>query len=552
MTAPGERPHDRPRDRLDASPDPDPGSERVTGRALAGWCAGVAGLAALVLALYGPLFEPSRLHVQDMYVDQVGYVRTARLLADTGELRNGALFPSQLERPAFYVHMPGHSATLALAYAAFGWSVFATLLPSLVSFVLAAVGTFLIGNRVGGRWSGGLAALTFCLFPANVAYAFTAMAELTFTLACVLAVALFLHLPARRRWLAPPLLLVVPFLFRESGAFLIVPLALVVLRECGWLRAGAATLGSVVTLGLVNRWQIASGKLAASLAWVTEGSYNYGDAFPEPRPSLSAAQWVEALASNTARNLDLLGEAFAKRPGELMPWCLFALFALAGVASVGGALRFRRAPFALGAGLLMLLVFVLSVTLYDVKLHKMMRTAMFTVPLGAVAAAVALRADDGIVALRQAPLRARWIARLLFGLLAGAALVSSTAVARLGAEAMTRFDSLGDRFTRKLEVLHDDDEVLVAGIAGAPYALEHYPVAWCLPPANERTLEHMLDALPVGTLLLAEPLTKDLLKRRGLVLVHLEVHTAGDIYIYVSRETARRLRRPADPGDGGR
>jgi len=368
---------------------------RATGRTLLFWCLGIAALAVLVLTAYASLFQPSRFHVQDMYVDQAGYIMTARILAETGELRNGVLFPAQLDDPSFHVHMPGHSLTLSLFYRLFGFGVFQSLLPSLVSFVLAAVGTFLIGNRLDGRASGAFAAALFVLFPANVAYAFTAMAELTFTLACVATVALFVHLPARRRWLAPPLLLVLPFLFRESGAFLIVPLALLVLREHGLPRAAATTLGSIASLWLVNRWQIASGKLAASLAWVTGGGYNYGDAFADPAPGLSASQWFDALARNVERNLAILEETFAKSPGELMPWCLYVMFGLAAIAIAGGAVRARRSPFALGAGLLMLLVFVLSVALYDVKLHKMMRSAMFTVPFGAVAVASALRVECG-------------------------------------------------------------------------------------------------------------------------------------------------------------
>ena len=344
-------------------------SEPLRGRRLLAWCLGTAAAAALLLASFAPLFDPGRLHVQDMYVDQVGYINTARTLAESGVLQNGVIFPSRLDAPRFHVHMPGHSTMLALSYLVFGFGVWTTLLPSLIGFVLSSVGTFLIGNRLGGRTSGALGALLFMLFPANITYAFTAMAEMTFTCACVSVVALFVYLPQRRRWIAPPLLLIAPFLFRESGAFLILPLALMVLRDSGPLRAAASVFGSVASLWLVNRWQIASGKLAASLAWVSDGRYNYGDAFAEPPARLSASEWLDALGHNTARNLDLLSESLRQRPGELMPWCMYVLFAIAGLALLGGVLSRRARPFALGAGGLMLLVFVLSVTLYDVKLH---------------------------------------------------------------------------------------------------------------------------------------------------------------------------------------
>jgi hypothetical protein len=265
---------------------------------------------------------------------------------------------------------------------------------------------------------------------------------------------------------------------------------------------------------------------------------------------MSASEWFAALGDNVERNLGLLEQHFAKDPGELMPWCLYAMFAIAAVAVVGGATRARRAPFALGAGLLMLLVFVLSIALYDVKLHKMMRSAMFTVPFGAVAVAAALRIETVADALRRGASRTRWTACIATLILAGAGIVASHEVARLGAVAMTRFDSLGDGFTARLEILHDESEVLLAGIEAAPYVLEHYPVVWSLPPTTERTLVEMMERLPVGTILTGAPLSETLLERHSWTLVHSQGHTAGPIYFYKSESAAQALKKALGRGRG--
>jgi len=491
------------------------GAHTARGAELVRWALGVTIAAIVILAAFSPLFKPGKLHVQDMYVDQLGYITTARILVDTGELRNGVLMPSQIQNPRFRAYMPGHFLALAGSYTLFGYNVFSTLLPSLASYVLVALGLFLIGNRLHGRWSGALAAFLFAFYPAEITYAFTAMAELTFTLAAVAAFAAFVHLP--RRWwpFAPPILLALPFLFRETGAFLILPMAVLVFRARGLLLAGLATAGSVGSLVLINRWQIASGKLAASLAWVTGGRFNYYNAYPPPEPELSGGELLQGIVGNVERNLGILGEQFTNLPGELMPIGLIVLLALVPIVVVGGARRWRQDAFPLGAAALLVLVLGLTVTLYDTQAHKMMRTAMFTVPFVALALAGIVRPERFLNGgsrqggLRQLP-RSFLVAAAL--LVAG----SSIICVRAG-ERMTRRDDEMAVASARLAELHDESTVIVGPPPAAPmYPIDHYPVLWSFHAANLSTYALILQQHQIGTILVEEPMPPAFLRPLGM------------------------------------
>ena len=503
----------------------------ASGRALWLWSLGVTLGASLLLLAVAPLYKPTRLHVQDMYVDQMGYITSARILVDTGELRNGVLLPSQVRNPKFRPYMPGHYLALASSYALFGYSALTSLLPSLASFVLVALGLFLVGNRLYGRFTGALAAWLFAVYPGEITYAFTAMAELTFTFAGVLALVILVHLP--RRWwsFAPPVLLALPFLFRESGAFLILPLAALVLHARGFLAACLTSLGSVATLYGINRWQIASGKLQASLSWVTEGGFNYYNAFPAPEPELTRGEFLAAIGSNVERNVGILGELLSDLPGELMPAGLIVILVLAPILLVGSLRRFRTDPFPLGAALLLLLVLGLTVTVYDVQAHKMMRTALFVYPFAALALAALIQPDERL-AERTPTGRARGLAAVV----AVSMLAGSVAVCARAGERMTRRDDEMAGISALLADLHDETTVIVGPPTIAPmYAVEHYPVLWSFPIAGLETYRAVFRRYTVGTLLSQEVLPNRFIRSLGL-RPRGTLESGSPIYVYVRND----------------
>ena len=409
--------------------------------------------------------------------------------------------------------MPGHVVLLAASYALFGFGVLSSLLPSLLAYVVATAGVFLLGNRLYGVRAGALAAVLFAFFPANLVYSFIAMADVTFVAAGVLAMTAFVHLP--RRWLplGPPLLLVLPFLFRETGAFLVLPMALCVLRVRGLVPAVFASAASVVSLWAVNRWQTASGKLQASLAWVTEGGFNYGDAFAPPPRELTGSEWVEALLANAGLNLGYLREQFGTWPGELVPLALVA-FALLMLGTSAVALgRLHRDPFALGAAGLMVFLTLLALFAYDAKTHKLVRTIMVTVPLGCVAL---VGGAPGVPRTTGA----RSLGRSFSGLMVVASAALGLWVSQLTAQQLTLRDDARRANTQALAQLHGSG-LIVAGNIASPLAVEGYPeVTWCLATDNEETLARLLRAHDVRTIVLFEELSPEFLAEHGWRKVH--------------------------------
>jgi len=463
-------------------------------------CAVGAGATLLLWAVHG-FFDPSRLHVWGRFVDQAGYVTTARHLAETGELRSGLVYPSFLDDPRWRPYLPGHYVALALSYSVLGYSAFASLLPNLIAFVVVAVGTFLIARRVGGSIRTGLVAtVLFAFFPSFLLYAFSAMAELTFTAAGVGALAIFLHLPERWRAAATPLLVALPFLFRETGALLVLPMAaFLAFPEGGdgrprWRRAGLALAGTAVLLGSLNAWQIADGKGDAPLNWVLEGSFNYADATAEPPEPLSPLGWVRAVATNVGRNVaELWNQAridlFDVRvPGAL--WIALLLAINVFVARKEG----RRNPMALGAAAAGAVLYVLIFGLYDVKSEKLLRSSMFLYPL-VLPAAVAFAAGNlsrrsrrlGVGALVLAAAGGLWVARDL-------------------GRAFRAEDAAVDLLTQRIHAMGPPPDRLLVGHFPTTlnYAVQHYPTRWAFLPQNEETLELLNERYPVGMVVLPE------------------------------------------------
>lgn len=70
-----------------------------------------------------------------------------------------------------------------------------------------------------------VAAFLFLVFPTNVVSALSAITDMSLVAAVLLAFGALVHLPPRLGPFVAPLLLVVPFLIRETGALLAVPMA---------------------------------------------------------------------------------------------------------------------------------------------------------------------------------------------------------------------------------------------------------------------------------------------------------------------------------------
>ena len=503
------------------------GSSRCCARGLTALLGAAFAVAAVfVLLSYSAAFDPSRLHVfglESRLNDQAAYVTTARILADTGELRNGLVYPPFVDNPRSRIYMPGHYVTLALSYRLFGWSVFSSLLPSLAAFVVATVGVFWIGSRLYGATAGVLAGLIFLFFPPNIVFAFTAMAELTFVAAGVLVFAVFLWVPPRLRFYVAPLLLGVPFLYRETGALLLLPMCTLALAEPPGKRvrfALATLLGSVALLLVLYQWQAASGREAPPLTWITHGGFNYNDAAMPPAPDLSGAEWVGAILDNSLRNVRALGRSVFSAPAGFEALGLAGMLATSLLLAVGGLFRVRNDPFPAAAGGVVLASLASIVVLYDAVGFKALRGAMFGMPLCGVALGGLLQRTPLVARLEQAVV---WRRAGLAALIALALLLAGRGPTLAAARGVTANDAAATSRTAWLEDLgHDADTLLVAPWnLSMDYVVQHYPVRWSFLPANDATLDRLRDRYEIGTLILPRAastrrVTRAAIERAGL------------------------------------
>lgn len=127
-------------------------------------------MAIAVLLFCSQFIKIDRLIIYDHLNDQNGYIATARNFVNSGILSSNTIYPSTLwqDTTKSYVYMPGFHLTLAVSYYLFGFGVFQSLLPNLLSFMLASACTFLIGAKIYNRRVGFLSSSLFIFFPANI------------------------------------------------------------------------------------------------------------------------------------------------------------------------------------------------------------------------------------------------------------------------------------------------------------------------------------------------------------------------------------------------
>ncbi len=184
------------------------------------------------LTSYAAILGITRLPIFGMN-DQVNYIDAARHVLHEGQLTTGVIYPSSLRQNYShnYFYMPGHALAIALSLWLIGDSVVASLLPNMLAYLLCIILLYWIGSRLVNRNVGFMAGFLFAIFPANIIYGVSAMSEMTFVCAGLIAFAVFLYLPTQLRpWLGP-VLVCVPVLFRETGVLWIIPMAAVVLQE---------------------------------------------------------------------------------------------------------------------------------------------------------------------------------------------------------------------------------------------------------------------------------------------------------------------------------
>jgi 4-amino-4-deoxy-L-arabinose transferase-like glycosyltransferase len=419
--------------------------------------------------------------------DQVVYVDAARRWLRTGRLDAGVIYPSTLlqDYGRSFLYMPGHVAMLAGSLGLLGDGVVASMLPSWIAHAISIFCVFAIGRKLVDARAGGFAAFVYAMMPVHLVYAFTAMAESTTLAAGLASLAIFVHWPARTRPWAAPLLLIVPFLFRETAAFWIAPMVVLLVTEADraprarWTRAAIALVGSVLVLGLVQR-----------IPWIADRPSLFvqnlvGRTFAEKYTDAYAAAALDSGPAALATSILSLGGANAARLMELLatPSLESAmLHALLWIPLAGALVAWqtpRLRPLVLAWALFFAVGFGFTTFFYRWGYFVGVRQLLPSATLGLVVVGAAIS--------ERVPRRPSWraiVALVLVWILA-------VAIVRVQAAAITASDAREDRIRQAVDRLSlPEGGLLIAHHnLGLVYLYDHplHRVA-LFPPADPRTL----------------------------------------------------------------
>lgn len=346
-----------------------------------------ATLGVVILAAGSRLVNTNELHFWGALNDQIGYVTVARNMLTNGTVQGDSILPSTLwqKKSRYVLYMPGHSATIALSYRLFGVGALQSIIPNLVSFLIAIMAVYFVGARIYSPASGLVASLLFALFPPALFFAYTAMAELTFVAAFMVGVAVCLYLPDRLRpWLGP-FCIAFPFLFRETAALIVIPLGLYFWLEGrkrpSW-RPWIFVALSVLMLIVIFRMDFSAGRPSLLKANVF-GDWHavYDDATAQQAAAdTTLRDWLQVLPTRTARNI----ESVFSTP-EYAPWASTANYTLLALMLLVGLIAVRRGDrFAWSLTVLNVVAASAAFVIVGISGYRGARHLMFTYALNVI------------------------------------------------------------------------------------------------------------------------------------------------------------------------
>lgn len=473
------------------------------GRSLLGFL--VISCLSAVACLYIVQIDPGRVHLLGLdhtLNDQAVYIDAARHIRDDGMLYAGAYYPSTLlqDYGRNYFYMPGHAAVLFASISLLGDSPFAALAPGLISYILCIACLFLLCRRMIGSSAGFAATAGFLAFPPFLVYAASAMAEMTFLASGAVVYTVFTYLPPGRRHLLVPVLIVVPFMFRESGVVWLLPIVSQLLTDSGFSmrtrlsRATVALLGSLAVLAVIMFSEWAGDRPSLFLQNL------YGSSFEEKYTSAIAldtlqrdpSELVRALLERAGSNISsLLDILSSSRPESiflhLVLWPPF-------IASISEWRKRRIRPLVASWALtsMAFILFISFLYRWDTMIGlRHMLTPAFT---GLLVTGSCI--DQTTHKLKP------WMRAIL-----AVVLIAASSILYLeSADNVTEWDGVQDKAIRVMdEAGVPEGGVLISDISLGPIYLFSYPGSgWLLPPSDEPTLRLADEKLDITGILLFE------------------------------------------------
>lgn len=193
--------------------------------------------------------------------DSLEYINTARSFVDHKHLVSSVMYPQLITDSSSRLYMPGYYLVLATFFYFFGATSLAALLPSMVAYVLSSVLIYSSGKKLYGQKVGVLASLFFMMTPLVLLYSVSAMSELTLVLVCLLIFYAFICTPQKAKLFLLPLLLAIPFMFRQTTFLMMFVLSAAYLQsekitkeKIFFLLVSLITTGFI--LSLLTKWQV--------------------------------------------------------------------------------------------------------------------------------------------------------------------------------------------------------------------------------------------------------------------------------------------------------
>lgn len=435
--------------------------------------------------------------------DQTGYVTTARNLAGSCRYESSIYYPAKL---LYYKghnlpYMPGNYYIRAAFFKVFGYSVFTAILPNLIAFVLSAVLLYHIARELFDARSAWAAAAFFLAYPPFALYAFTAMMELVFICTCLLAVYVFIRSPHRLRHITGALLIVPPFLVRETAVFLVPGFAIWLyhMSDKDKFRRVAIFCGIalLMLLAVGQLPQVAHRPPTLYARLFNSSALHYFDAYALQNIHVDLMGTILLIWQHFLDNVRIFFRLFfsGRWPGGfgyfvgtlVMFSCIVMLFS--------AMPRYKGFLLSLLLVSVSLLAAVLS--LYDYFSYTGLRLFLFLVPLYFCVFAAYLMS----LKIVSEPAGA-----------AAALLISCAMAGYFFYNSLVRYGedfAAADRHARDCASFLDS-----LGVAGtqffiAPYeialdyAITNYPIRWSFVPSNEASLNLITDRFPVGVVIVA-------------------------------------------------
>lgn len=462
-------------------------------------------VAIAMLVVYGYFVDPRTLQLYGLnntLNDQIVYIDAARHLLADGHLTTGIIYPSTLQQEytSNYLYQPGHALLLAGTFALLGDGPIQAMLPNILAYLLSVMLVYAVSARLFNKQVAFVAAFLFAIAPVNILYALTAMSEATFVMAGLVAVYLFVLARGRWRNLLIPLVLIIPFLFRETGSLLVILLAALTLQNrehSNHLKLLVAIIISVILLAGIQWGLLAPDRpsLMAQNLFAQAPADKYSNAFATLNRPGELAGWFGLFEAKIEQNLNVLFAVLGGDDGGLQAIFLhLMLWPAIGAGIVAFYFQGLQRRFLQGYALCALVLFLLIITFYSVFGYVAVRQFLFLLPFECIALAIML-----VNIMQRIDRRSK-----LSTLGAGIALIASLVALPLMARQVTANEhvmqadadfirSLAPPFTSTLVMPYE----LVAG-----YFYQSFPVRWAFVPVNIKTLDLLHHKYPVGMMIL--------------------------------------------------